>query len=219
MPKHILDIGRPKRKEGGRSSGAGDRRSSIDKPLSSKQEQPDASKSSTGADEDETSQESQSVDVSGSGAPMAESSSDQADSMVWHPSDNSSTNAVPASESGSERNVSKEHTEVSVSHARNVWVLNIYILADDTPSPNNLSNIYCFINDILSTNHLSNSYSLVDVSSNHHPNVYCLVALTLSPSHFSNIHCTVDTSVTFQTLTAWLIMLNLPVTFQTLTAW
>ena len=118
VPKHILDIGRPKRKEGGRSSGAGDRRSSIDKPLSSKQEQPDASKSSTGADEDETSQESQSVDVSGSGAPMAESSSDQADSMVWHPSDNSSTNAVPASESGSERNVSKEHTEVSVSHAR-----------------------------------------------------------------------------------------------------
>lgn len=156
VPKHILDIGRPKRKEGGRSSGAGDRRSSIDKPLSSssKQEQPDASKSSTGADEDETSQESQSVDVSGSGAEIP---SDQADSMVWHPSDNSSTNAVPASESGSERNVSKEHTEVSVSPAGNSWVLNIDSLIDDTPSPNHLSNVYCLINDILSTNHLSNS--------------------------------------------------------------
>ena len=190
MPKHILDIGRPKRKEGGRGSGAGDRRSSIDKPLisSSKQEQPDASKSSAGADEDETSQESQSVDVSGSGAPMAESSSDQADSMVWHPSDNSSTNAVPASESGSERNVSKEHTEVSVSHARNLWVLNIYSLVDDTPSPNNLSNIYCLINDILSTNHLSNSYC--------------------------QYH-----AITIQIFTAWLLILYHPVTFQTYTAW
>lgn len=114
MPKHILDIGKPKRKEGARSSGAGDRRSSIDKPLSSsKQEHTDASKPSAGAEEDETSQESQSVDVSGSGAAMSESPSDQADSMAWHPSDNSSTNAVPASESGSERNVSKEHAEVS----------------------------------------------------------------------------------------------------------
>ena len=34
VPKSILDIGRPKRKEGSRTSGAGDRRLSQDKPIS-----------------------------------------------------------------------------------------------------------------------------------------------------------------------------------------
>ncbi|KAK7103547.1 hypothetical protein V1264_018423 [Littorina saxatilis] len=109
VPKHILDIGRPKKKEGSRNSV--DRRSSVEKPPASKSEQAaDVSKS---AEDDETSQESQNVDVSNSATAMSESPTEQTESMTWHPSDNSSANAVPAAESSSEHNVSKENTEES----------------------------------------------------------------------------------------------------------
>lgn len=111
VPKHILDIGRPKKKEGSRNSV--DRRSSVEKPPASKSEQAaDVSKS---AEDDETSQESQNVDVSNSATAMSESPTEQTESMTWHPSDNSSANAVPAAESSSEHNVSKENTEVGLS--------------------------------------------------------------------------------------------------------
>ncbi|XP_076463451.1 poly(A) polymerase beta-like [Babylonia areolata] len=122
VPKHILDIGRPKKKEGARSSGAGDRRSSVDKHPGAKPEQADATGPGNShqarPEEDETSQESQSTEVSVSAPSTSESpgGGEQADSMVWHPSDNSSANAVPASDSGSERtplNSSEEMNDTS----------------------------------------------------------------------------------------------------------
>lgn len=115
VPKHILDIGRPKRKEGSRSSGAGDRRSSVDKVPSRPEHQDSATvKPEVTATEDETSQESQSVSITtSSAATMSESptageqTTDSA--MVWHPSDNLSSNAI--SEPGSDRIVIKEAEE------------------------------------------------------------------------------------------------------------
>ncbi|KAL8585161.1 hypothetical protein ACOMHN_013176 [Nucella lapillus] len=102
VPKHILDIGRPKKREGARGSGAGgDRRSSVEKNSAGSKPEHAAEVGNSHAkpEEDETSQESQSAEVS---VGPSKSPSEQADSMVWHPSDNSSANAVTA-DSGSER--------------------------------------------------------------------------------------------------------------------
>lgn len=112
VPKHILDISRPKKREGARGSGAGDRRSSVDKNTGSKPEHAEVSNSHAKPEEDETSQESQAAELSVSTSGTLESPSEQADSMVWHPSDNSSANAVPASsDSGTERAVLKDSPE------------------------------------------------------------------------------------------------------------
>lgn len=117
MHKHILDIGRPKRKEGSRSSGAGDRRSSVDKPPSRPEQSDGTSKPEGTVVDDETSQESQSVSLSSAAAPatgMSESpTGDQTpDSMVWHPSDNLSANANSESPAELRSVVVKEVSEV-----------------------------------------------------------------------------------------------------------
>nr|KAG5704241.1 hypothetical protein BaRGS_012529 [Batillaria attramentaria] len=100
VPPHILAQGRPpKKKEGGRSSTPGEgRRSSVDKPPNSKAE-PDAireqseSRTSAAGEEDETSQESQVLDVSANANSVAEASNDT-EHMQMEMSENPPSEAV-----------------------------------------------------------------------------------------------------------------------------
>ncbi|KAK7493384.1 hypothetical protein BaRGS_00015284 [Batillaria attramentaria] len=116
VPPHILAQGRPpKKKEGGRSSTPGEgRRSSVDKPPNSKAE-PDAireqseSRTSAAGEEDETSQESQVLDVSANANSVAEASNDT-EHMQMEMSENPPSEAVSGDHTAGKE--SEEHNDL-----------------------------------------------------------------------------------------------------------